>query len=117
MHGRLVGRGSENRASAKREGEACSVAAVVYRFVGKTLKGTLTASVLVTSTLVHAETRTFAIEAQSLDGVLKAFAFQSNREIFFAPELTRGKRARGINGRYDDLAALTAILADTGLTY
>ncbi len=65
----------------------------------------------------RAEARTFNIEAQDLGSALKAFAFQSNREIFFAPELTQGKLTHGVVGRYDDLDALKKILADTGLTY
>ena len=63
------------------------------------------------------EPRSFNIEAQDLGSALKAFAFQSNREIFFAPELTQGKQTHGVVGRYDDLDALKKILADTGLTY
>ncbi len=63
------------------------------------------------------EPRTFNIEAQDLGSALKAFAFQSNREIFFAPELTQGKQTHGVVGRYDELDALKKILADTGLTY
>jgi outer membrane receptor protein involved in Fe transport len=65
----------------------------------------------------QAEARTFNIEAQDLGSALKAFAFQSNREIFFAPELTQGKQTHGVVGRYDELDALKKILADTGLTY
>lgn len=63
------------------------------------------------------EPRTFNIEAQDLGSALKAFAFQSNREIFFAPELTHGKLTQGVVGHYDDLDALKKLLADTGLTY
>ncbi len=62
------------------------------------------------------EPRAFNIEAQDLGSALKAFAFQSNREIFFAPELTQGKLTYGVVGSYDDLDALKKILADTGLT-
>ncbi len=64
-----------------------------------------------------AELRLFTIEAQSLDSALKAFAFQSQREVFFTADLTRGKRSPGISGKYSDLDALNAILAGTGLTY
>jgi len=62
-------------------------------------------------------THVYAIEAQNLAAALRAFAFQSQREIFFAPELTQGKLTHGVSGEYDDLAALARILADTGLTY
>jgi outer membrane receptor protein involved in Fe transport len=66
---------------------------------------------------LRTEPRSFNIEAQDLGSALKAFAFQSDREIFFAPELTQGKQTQGVVGRYDDLDALKKILADTGLTY
>ena len=65
----------------------------------------------------RSEARSFNIEAQDLGSALKAFAFQSNREIFFAPELTHGKQTHGVVGRYPELDALQKILADTGLTY
>ncbi len=65
----------------------------------------------------RSEPRSFNIEAQDLGSALKAFAFQSSREIFFAPELTAGKQTHGVVGRYDDFDALRKILADTGLTY
>jgi outer membrane receptor protein involved in Fe transport len=63
------------------------------------------------------QSHTYRIEAQDLASALKEFAFQSQREIFFAPELTHEKRSNGVIGRYDDLSALERILRDTGLTY
>jgi iron complex outermembrane recepter protein len=60
---------------------------------------------------------TYTIEAQDLAGALRAFAFQSGREILFTPDVTQGKRSHGCNGKYDDLAALNRILRDTGLSY
>ncbi len=77
--------------------------------------GALSLSQAVAATRV--EPRAFNIEAQDLGSALKAFAFQSNREIFFAPELTHGMLTHGVVGSYDDLDALKKILADTGLTY
>lgn len=65
----------------------------------------------------QADTATFAIEAQDLSGALKAFAVQSHREIFFAPELTRGKASKGVKGKLDDLQALKQILEGTGLNF
>lgn len=62
-------------------------------------------------------THEFVIAAQPLDAALKAFAQQAQREIFFTPELTRGKQTRGINGRLQDLAALNSLLDGTGLSY
>ncbi len=61
--------------------------------------------------------REFTIEAQPLDSALKAFALQAQREIFFTPDLTHGKKTRGISGKFQDLDALKAILDGTGLTY
>ena len=59
----------------------------------------------------------YSIQAQDLGAALKAFAFQSKREIFFAPEMTQGRHTHGVTGKYDDLSALEKILLDTGLTY
>jgi iron complex outermembrane receptor protein len=60
---------------------------------------------------------TFEIEPQDLSGALKAFAVQSHREIFFAPELARGRTSKGVKGKFDDLKALNIILEGTGLNY
>jgi iron complex outermembrane recepter protein len=60
---------------------------------------------------------TFEIEPQDLSGALKAFAVQSHREIFFAPELTRDRRSQGVKGKFDDLKALDMILEGTGLKF
>lgn len=65
----------------------------------------------------QAEARAYSIHAQRLDVALREFALQSGREIFFAPELTRGKQTQGVIGTYEDLTALHAILDNTGLTY
>jgi iron complex outermembrane receptor protein len=65
----------------------------------------------------HADTTTFAIEPQDLSGALKAFAVQSHREIFFAPELARGRKSNGVKGKLDDLKALNIILEGTGLNF
>jgi iron complex outermembrane receptor protein len=66
---------------------------------------------------VYADTATFSIDPQDLSGALKAFAVQSHREIFFAPELARGRRSKGVKGKYDDLRALNIILEGTGLDF
>src|ERR1700734_4041179 len=65
----------------------------------------------------HAASATFEIEPQDLSGALKAFAVQSHREIFFGPELARGRKSRGVKGKFDDLKALNIILEGTGLNY
>jgi iron complex outermembrane recepter protein len=65
----------------------------------------------------QAATTTFEIEPQDLSGALKTFAVQSHREIFFAPELTRGRKSNGVKGTFDDLKALNIILNGTGLDF
>src|ERR1700722_3584048 len=65
----------------------------------------------------RAATSTFEIEPQDLSGALKAFAVQSHREIFFAPEVARGRTSQGVRGKYDDLKALNMILDGTGLSF
>jgi iron complex outermembrane recepter protein len=65
----------------------------------------------------QAASATFEIESQDLSGALKAFAVQSHREIFFAPELARGRKSNGVKGTYDDLKALNIILEGTGLDF
>jgi len=60
---------------------------------------------------------TFEIEPQDLSGALKAFAVQSHREIFFAPEVARGRTSQGVKGKFDDLQALNMILQGTGLNF
>ena len=52
------------------------------------------------------QSHAYSIEAQDLGNALRAFALQSQREIFFAPDLTRGKQSHGISGKYEDLTAL-----------
>jgi outer membrane receptor protein involved in Fe transport len=59
----------------------------------------------------------FTIDAQPLDTALNAFALQAKREIFFTPDLARGKRTHGIRGKFRDLDALKTLLEGTGLTY
>jgi iron complex outermembrane recepter protein len=63
------------------------------------------------------DTTAFSIEPQELAGALKAFAVQSHREIFFAPELARGRKSHGVRGSYDDLKALDLLLEGTGLDF
>src|SRR5258707_8885170 len=65
----------------------------------------------------YAATTMFEIEPQDLSSALKAFAVQSHREIFFAPELARGRQSKGVKGKFDDLKALNIILEGTGLNF
>src|SRR6266436_5413092 len=65
----------------------------------------------------YAESTTFSIAPQDLDGALKAFGVQSHREIFFAPELARGRKSQGVRGIFDEPKALSIILEGTGLSF
>jgi iron complex outermembrane receptor protein len=77
----------------------------------------LIAALLSLAFVAHAEGVTFSIDPQDLSGALKLFAVQSHREIFFSPELTRGKTSKGVKGTYDDIKALKVILEGTGLNF
>src|ERR1700722_2895812 len=84
--------------------------------------GLLRAVIVVLSLLTlvapaHADTRTFTIDPQDLSGALKDFGIQSHREIFFAPELARGRQSQGVHGKLDELKALDIILHGTGLGF
>lgn len=59
----------------------------------------------------------YAIGAQDLGSALNEVARQSNREIYFAAELTRGKRARALRGLMSLDQALSALLHGTNLRY
>ena len=86
---------------------------ILYRF-------SLAAALLFLVTFImpaHAESVTFSIDPQDLSAALKLFAVQSHREIFFAPELTRGKTSKGVKGTFDDIKALKVILEGTGLNF
>src|SRR5690348_8877896 len=77
----------------------------------------LTVFLSLATVVAHAGIATFSIDPQDLSGALKAFALQSHREIFFAPELARGRQSKGVKGKLDDLKALTMILEGTGLDF
>ena len=72
---------------------------------------------LITVLPAQAENIAFAIDPQDLSAALKLFAVQSHREIFFTPELTRGKKSKGVKGTFDDIKALKVILEGTGLSF
>jgi outer membrane receptor protein involved in Fe transport len=90
----------------------------VRRLMLSTCAALLLTSAGVTSVSAHAASPVvFAIEAQDLGTALKTFALQAKRDIFFAPDLTAGKRTSGVKGDLSPLNALDALLAGTGLTY
>ena len=57
----------------------------------------------------------FDIKPQPLASALDAFALQADRQILFTPEIADGKATRGIQGAVTADAALTQLLAGTGL--
>jgi len=60
---------------------------------------------------------TYDIAAQDLGTALTQLAMQSNRQIVFAADLTRGKRAPRLYGPMRVEEALERVLAGSGLTY
>ncbi|WP_333574126.1 TonB-dependent receptor [Sphingomonas sp.] len=62
-------------------------------------------------------TISLAIGSRDLGSALTEFARQSGRQILFAPDLVRGKRAPELRGRYGVDRALAMLLAGSGLRY
>src|SRR5258708_11620380 len=58
---------------------------------------------------------TFNIPAEDLSTALREFARQSSREILFSSEVAQGKKTKGVKGDLTADAALTKLLAGTGL--
>ncbi|ODP39013.1 hypothetical protein BFL28_12520 [Sphingomonas turrisvirgatae] len=61
--------------------------------------------------------RGYDIAAQDLGTALTQLARQSNRQLHFSADLTRGKRARRISGRMSFEQALDRLLQGTGLVH
>lgn len=59
----------------------------------------------------------FDIPSQDLSTSLKAFALESGVELFFSPDLVRGKSAPQLRGEFTNTDALASLLAGSGLTY
>lgn len=59
----------------------------------------------------------FSIPAEDLGKALTDLARQSNREIYFSSDLTRGKRTNGVRGELTPDEALKMLLAGSGLSY
>ena len=65
--------------------------------------------------LDDATPRSYDIPAGSLGASLGAFASQSDLLLSFDPELTRGRTAPALKGRYSVLEGLQRVLSNTGL--
>jgi iron complex outermembrane receptor protein len=72
------------------------------------------AAVVSTTACAQAE-RDFDIPPGELSGALRAFATQSDQQIFFAADLVAGLRSQGVRGRLTSSAALDRIVAGSGL--
>jgi Secretin and TonB N terminus short domain len=59
----------------------------------------------------------FDIKPQTLAHALDAFALQTHQQILFTPEIVKGKTTRGVQGTLTSDAALTRLLAGTGLAF
>lgn len=73
----------------------------------------------VSPALAQAESPAVAvhIEQRSLGQALTQLARQSGRQLIFAPEAVRGKRARPLHGQYTPEQALNRLLAGSNLSY
>jgi len=60
---------------------------------------------------------TYSIAAQDIGRALTQLARESNREVYFSADLTRGKRAPALRGQFTFEQALERMLANSGLTY
>ena len=63
----------------------------------------------------EAAVQTYRIPAGSLSHALRSLASSANMLLTFTADQTEGKTSAGINGQYTAQAALTAVLAGTGL--
>jgi len=57
------------------------------------------------------------LEAQATSDALLALAEQTNTQIIFSPEVTRGKSSRSVQGSLSVEQALNNVLQGTGLTF
>lgn len=84
------------------------------------LPGALALLVLLLASPAHAqqpETRSFTIPPGPLAQALSRFAEQSDLQLVYTAELTSGLTTHGVAGRLTVEAALTRLLADTGLGF
>lgn len=64
-----------------------------------------------------APSQSYSIAAQDMGSALEAFAAESGREVLAASDVIAGKRANEVRGDMPPEAALTRLLAGTGLRY
>jgi iron complex outermembrane recepter protein len=61
--------------------------------------------------------RDFNVPAGPMQQALTTFATQSDQQIFFTSDLVAGLRSPGVSGRMEPAAALSRLLAGSGLTW
>jgi len=66
---------------------------------------------------ISAQEISFDIERQAMGPALRSFADQADRQIYYAENLVRGLECTGLAGRYEPDAALSFLLADSGLDF
>lgn len=87
----------------------------------KTLLAAILASTCSTGALwsapaaAQAEESNFDIAAQPLGNALRDYTAASGRQILYSADLVEGKRSKAVQGRMSSDAALTRLLAGTGL--
>ena len=69
--------------------------------------------------MADADEPAYALEipAQDLDGALKTFAVETDRQVLFAASDVKGHMSPAISGEYSTTQALALLLADTDLVY
>jgi len=85
-------------------------------------RGTFVAALLASSVLASAaaaQERTYAfdLQAEPLADALRDYGKTADRQLIFAPELVRGRRAHAVQGRYSADQALDLLLSGTELTW
>ena len=63
------------------------------------------------------QTLRFDIPAQSLASALSSFASQTGQELFYLPDMARGKQSPGVSGQLDIEQALARLLAGSELEF
>ncbi len=80
--------------------------------------GTALVAVLASATIACAQTTTsYSIAAGSLDGALTSFGASSGIQVLYNASITSGLRTAGVRGKLSPQAALTRLLAGTGLSF
>ncbi len=88
----------------------------------RTLLASFAASLVLIAAATAAQTQSsatqsFDIPAQSLASALQQFAASTNKEILFAPDLVRNRKAPSVSGKFTPEDALAQLLAESDLVF